>query len=222
MGSRTTYNFKMIQNNHQKIDLENFIKRFSKTLNLPKRKPGKPILLVPAGPSHVGKTMVMKFIEKKLPYFVRICHDDMRLFLRKRKFLTHEIESFLSKDFPSYLLATDYLRMGYSVILDDNFASKQMKLMLAREVAGEFNTDFFIIKVLAPSQLVKKRLLKEKFSKKTLFPNWQTAWDHFKRSRKEFDYKKLNKLYFAKVDNSKPLEPQLREKILLLKKAMQS
>ena len=78
------------------INFDWFSKSFKKLLVLPKKKPKKPIILAPAGPSRVGKTTVMRFIEKRLPYFVHVAHDEMRLFFYRRGWPdSRKVENFI-------------------------------------------------------------------------------------------------------------------------------
>ena len=46
------------------------------------------------------------------------------------------------------------------------------------------------------------------------------AWEHFERSRKQFDYEKFSDLYLAQVNSFKPLAPQLKKAIRVLETAM--
>lgn len=87
-------------------------------------------------------------------------------------------------------------------------------------LASEFSTAFFVIRVWAPPDLVKKRLMLKNYLKSELFHDWKTAWEHFERSRKQFDYEKFNDLYLARVNSFKPLSPQLKKAIRVLETAM--
>lgn len=202
----------------RKINLPDFLRRFRKQIKLPKRKPRRPILLVPAGPSRVGKTTVLKYVQKKLPYFVRITHDEMRLFLYKRGFPdTPAVENFLYRSAPSFALAEIYLRKGYGVIIDDNFASKPIKFTRLMKLVKKFRVGFFVIQIWAPAKIVRKRL---RGAKSKLFKDWRRGIEHFERSRKEFDYEKFNKLYAAKINTARPLPQQLDPVIEKFKTAM--
>ena len=210
---------------NKKISESWFLKEFSKTLKLPKRKPGKPVILAVAGPSCVGKTTAMKFIQKKLPYFARISHDEMRLFIYRRGFPdSPKVESFIYDNAPSYVLAEKYLKLGYSVILDDNLVSKPVKIKSVRNLARKFRIKFFVFSVLATEDFIKKKL-KEKikarnFLKTGVFRDWRVGLEHFRRS-KGFDYDKFDKLYLAKINSAKPLNRQLKEAIGTLKEEME-
>ena len=195
-----------------------FVREFGKTLKLPKCKPPQPIILASAGPSRVGKTGTMKFIEKRLPYFVRISHDAIRLFLYRRGWAdSPRVENFIYRKRPSYNFAEKFLRKGYSVIIDDNFASKPIKLILAQGLAKKFKTGFFVIRVWAPVNAVRRRL---RGGKSALFPDWRVGLDHFERSRKEFNYKNFDKLYLARINTAQPFESQLKQAMRKLNDAM--
>ncbi len=201
-----------------------FLKEFYKTIKLPKRKPGRPVILAVAGPSCVGKTTAMKFIQKKLPYFARISHDEMRLFIYRRDFPdSKNVESFIYDNAPSYVLAAKYLKLGYSVILDDNLASKPNKFKELQQLAKKFRVKFFVVRVLATESFVREKLKKKikpsKFLKTGVFRDWRVGLEHFKRS-KEFDYNRFNDLYLAKINSAKSLDEQLKETISILKDKM--
>lgn len=201
-----------------KISLGWFLRNFRRKLVLPRSKSPRPIILAAAGPSRVGKTTVFRFIQKRLPYFVRIAHDDMRLFLYGCGFPDSPIvEKFLYNAAPSYIFAEQFLRRGYGVILDDNFATKPIKAKMAKSLAQKTKARFFLIRVWAPAGLVRKRLRK---TKSKLFPDWRVGLAHFERSRKQFNYEKPSRMYFAKINTAKPLAPQLKKILLVLKAAM--
>lgn len=203
----------------RKINPTAFIREFEKTLDVPHKKPRKPIILAVAGPSRVGKTTVLRCISQKLPYFVRIANDDMRLLLYVRGFPdSPTVESFLYRSAPSVWLAEKYLKRGYSVMLDDNFASNPIKLKHHKELMSKFDTKFFVIRVWAPARVVRHRL---RGTNSKLFPDWRVGLAHFERSRKQFDYKHIGVPYLACVNTARPLASQLRRAIAALKEAME-
>ncbi len=201
----------------KKIDLSEFIREFRKTMRPPKRKPRRPVILAITGPSRVGKTTTLKFIEKKLPFFVRISHDDMRLFLYRKGFNAPETEEFIYGLTPVSRLVEFFLGKGHGVMIDANLASRAEKLESIEESAKKFHAQFFIIRAWAPVSVVRRRLKK---AKSELFPDWRVGLKHFERSRKQFNYEKFNHLYLARVNTARPLAGQLKKAIASLKGAM--
>lgn len=204
----------------KKTDLATFLRQFGSQLNLPEKKPGRPILLGPSGPSCVGKTTTMKFIARRLPYFVRIANDDIRLFLRRSGSGSRETEAFIHKKIPAYHLAQKFLRKRYSVIVDANFATPHAKLPTLRRMLKKPKTELFLIRITAPPAFVKRKLRNKRFFKSGLLPSWKVAWQHFVRSRREFNYDALADYYIGVVDTSRPLKRQLKETIAILASAM--
>ncbi len=177
----------------------------------------KPVLLAIAGPSRVGKTTILKYIQKKLPYFVRIAQDDMRLFLYRKGFDPESVEPFLYKANPALFIGKQWLEKGYGVMIDANIASRPELVALFERVAKKYDAQFFIIRAQAPVTAVRRRLKK---ATSELFPNWQKSIAHFERSRKQFDYEKLDRPYVAKVNTARPLASQLRKTISIIMDAV--
>lgn len=201
----------------RKIKLSEFIREFGKTVRLPKQKPRKPVILAIAGPSRVGKTTTLKFIGKKVPSFVRISNDDMRLFLYRKGFSAIKTEEFLYGSVPIFRLAELFLKYGYGVMLDANLVSRPEKMDLIKKLSKKFHAQFFVIRAWAPVGVVRRRL---KGVKSELFHDWRVGLEHFERSRKQFDYEKLNKLYLTEVNTARPLAAQLKNAIKLLNDTM--
>jgi predicted kinase len=201
----------------KKIDSAAFLRDFKKTLALPKRKPGRPIIIAVAGPARIGKTTVLRFVQHKLPQFVRLCHDDMRLFLHHKGFDVPATEKFLYEAKPAVRLGGDFLREGYGVMLDANLATRPENVGLLRKFSKQADAPFFVIRALAPVGVVRERL---RGKKTALFPNWRVGLAHFERSRKQFNYKKFDRFCFARVNTARPLGEQLKKPIKLLGEAM--
>ena len=201
----------------KRINEKAFFRDFKKTFQLPRRKPGAPIIVAIAGPSRVGKTTALKFVQKKLPYFVRLCHDDMRLFLRERGHSVPAVEKFLNESLPIATLGEYFLREGYSVMLDANFATDSKKIELVKKFSKKMEAPLFVIRAWAPASVVRERL---RGKKTALFPDWRVGLRHFERSRKQFDYEKLKSLYVARVNTAKPLETQLKKPMKLFWETM--
>jgi len=198
-------------------ELDALVKSFANTVLTPKKKSKKLIITAPYGPSRVGKTTVMKYLAERLP-LVHIEHDDIRLFLRQKGLDENE---FLYKHQLLLRVSEFFLGKGYSVIPDANFATDNKHLQDAKELAKKYKAKVFLIRIVAPKQHVIKRIKDQKRSdKEWVFPDADTAIEHFLRSSEQFDYESLAPKTLAVVDSSKPLDSQLEEAIGVLRDAM--
>jgi predicted kinase len=199
------------ERNKKKIRLAAFLRGFQKELKLPTKKAPRPVVIVPAGPACVGKTTTMKFLQKKLPYFVRIARDDMRVYLYRKGFTDKEmVDNFLFRASPSFRLAKIYLKKGYSLILDYNFAAFPSQSKPTIKLAEKMGAKFFVLRIDAPAAFIKNKLRHKRFLKYGVMPNWKAAYEHFLRTSKQFDYDKFNNFYLAHISTARPLAPQMR------------
>lgn len=200
-------------------ELDALIESFAKTVNTPEKKSKKLIIVAPYGPSCIGKSTVMKYLTEKLP-LVHIQNDAIRLFLRERGMDENEP---LYKYSLLQRVGELFLRKGYSVILDANFASDHKHVQTAEEAAEEHNAKLFLIRVTAPESYIIEKLKSTKLLTLDgggLLPDADTAIEHFLRSSEQFDYESLMPKTLAVVDSSKPLDSQLEEAIGVLRDAM--
>jgi len=199
--------------------IKGFLKSFAKTIKLPEKTTNKLIIVAPYGPSCVGKTTVMRYLSNELP-LVHIQNDAIRLFLRREGMDKNE---FLYEHHLLGRVGEFFLNKGYNIILDANFASDHEHIPQAEKLAEKYNAEFFLIKVTAPNNYILKKLRSKKFlplDEGGLLPDAETAIGHFLRSSKQFDYEKIMPKTTAVVDSSKPLGPQLKNTIGILKEAM--
>lgn len=200
-------------------ELDALIESFAKTVNTPEKKSKKLIIVAPYGPSCIGKSTVMKYLTEKLP-LVHIQNDAIRLFLRERGMDENEP---LYKYSLLQRVGELFLRKGYSVILDANFASDYSHVSTAENVAKKRNEKFFLIRITAPKSYIIEKLKSIKFlplDGRGLLPDADTAIEHFLRSSEQFDYESLMPKTLEVVDSSKPLDSQLEEVIGVLRDAM--
>ncbi len=193
------------------------MRNFILTLRVPRKKSLRLILVAPYGPSCVGKSTAMRYLAKHLP-LVHIQHDHIRLFFRARGI---DENKYLYKYHPLERTGERFLKKGYSVILDANFATNHTHVPAAKKLAKKYNAKFFLVRVVAPKSYIIKKLKAKKFlplEKGGLLPSAEVAIAHFLRSLKEFNYEWLKKETSVVVNSSKPLKPQLKNTIDLLKK----
>ena len=199
--------------------LELLMGEFSKTLTVPRKKAEKLIILAPHGPSCVGKTKVMKYIADRLP-FVHIQHDAIRFFLRGKGL---DENKYLYKHELLPRVAERFLRKGYSVIADANFATNHKHVEVAEEMARKHRASFVLIRVVAPKSFIVKKLGRKKFlpmDRGGLLPDRETALEHLTKSSKQFDYDRLMPHTLKVINSSRPLGLQLRTPLRVLRGMM--
>jgi predicted kinase len=198
---------------------EILLKGFAWTLRKPKKRSSSLVIVGPFGPSCVGKTTVMRFIARRLP-IVHIQNDAIRLFLRSRGI---DENKYLYKYELIHRVAQMFLKLGFSVIIDANFATSHKHVKRAQQFAKQYGASFFLIRVVAPKQAVIKKLKQKRFlpvDRGGLLPDVETAVGHFLRSSKQFDYERLTPQALAIINASRPLAPQLKAPLRVLRSAM--
>ena len=180
--------------------------QFAKELRVPERKAIHPIVVAPVGPSRSGKTTVMTYVASRLG-LVHVQSDCIRLFLRR-----HGLNSgkYINRYGLIFCVGERFLKLGYGVVLDANFASDPSRVLQARHLAKKYGGQFFLVRVKSSQGRMIRVLKKIKYPDKGgLFLDAQTAIAHLTRSAKQFDYKTLEKRAVVKVNPFKPLGPQL-------------
>lgn len=210
------------------IQLQKLVNNFAKTIKLPKKESPHPIALGPFGPCCAGKTTTVKYLLKELP-FVHIEHDGLRVFMRKRGF---DKDTEMNQNLYKYLLiihlAKHFLNKGYSVILDRNFAIMHDK---SGKVKGKFDIKrwegllgikLFLIRIKAPKWFVIKKIRTTKIiprEKGGIFASRDDLMKCYLDALK-YDYERLAPQVIGVVDTSKPIPPQIKKFIPLLKREM--
>ena len=201
--------------------LQTSIKRFASALPVPQEKFNHLVIIAPYGPSCVGKSTVMKYLAKRIP-LVYIQHDGIRLFFRAKGI---DENKYLYKHQVLFRIGELFLKKGYSVILDANFATHHQHVPAAKKLAKRYRARLFLIRVTAPQSYILRKLKRKKFlptNRGGLLPNARVAIEHFLRSSKQFDYERLMRQTVAVVDSSKPLGSQLKRVISLVRKGVQT
>ncbi|KKT88811.1 MAG: hypothetical protein UW89_C0004G0010 [Parcubacteria group bacterium GW2011_GWB1_45_10] len=190
------------------------------SLEKPKKRIQPQVIIVPYGPSCVGKTTVMKVFAKKLP-LVRIANDELRILLRRRGFDVDFIEALLERRHLLEKVAVYLLKQKLSLVIDANFASSSEHLAWAKKLIKKFNLRLFLIRVVAPKKFVITKLNNKKWlslKRGGLLATRQEAVEHFLRSSKQYNYERLMPQTFLVVDSSKPIAKQVKKLVEKIRK----
>jgi len=194
-------------------------KDFSKTTKLPAAKSPRPIIVGPFGPCLIGKTTSMKVLARKSP-FVHIEHDKIRRFLTKKGISEDEQKEILYKYLFIVYVAEHFLKKGYSVIVDRNFATGHHSFLTAlKKEAAKRKTKFFLIRIKAPKWFILKKIKNMKLKQ---IPDRKTGFDCYFYALKNYKkfYNELKSRALITIDTSKPISPQFQKIIPFLKKEM--
>lgn len=208
---------------------QSLISAFAKTIKLPEKKSPLPIAVGPFGPCCVGKSTAMKELAKKLP-LVRIDHDALRLFMRGRGYnQDNKMNEILYKYRLILHLAKSFLKSGYSVILDRNFAiphsetgQANPKLNIQKQIKGwerDLGTKFFLIEVKAPKKFVLNKIKTMKVipgKEGGLLATREALLGCYFGALK-YNYKVLSHGAIGAINTSKPISKQLAKLTPFLK-----
>src|SRR3989344_2065451 len=197
-------------------EIAKLVNTFSEGISVPRKKSENPIIVAPYGPSCVGKTTVMRYVAQELG-LSHIQNDEIRIFLRNKGIDENEI---LYRCNLLGRVGEYFLKKGYGIVLDANFATNHDHLLKAKKLAEKYKASFFLIRVIAPEPYVIEKLRNKKFLSQDvggLLPDAETAIEHFKRSLTQFDYEKLMPSTLTIVDSSEQLEPQLEKSIAIMR-----
>ncbi len=198
---------------------------FSKTIKLPAIKSPRPIIVGPFGPCLIGKTTSMKVLAQKLP-FVHIEHDKIRWFLTKKGISDDGQKKILYKYLFIVYVARHFLKKGYSVIVDRNFATGHKNfLMVLEQEAIRRKTKFFLIRIDAPKWFILRKIKNMKLktaSEEKYLPDRKTGFDCYfyaLKSYKKF-YNELKPRALITINTSKSISPQFQKILPFFKKEM--
>ena len=100
------------------MDEAKITQAYEKTLQIPKDKPEKQIMICLVGTVGSGKTTVIKPLSRKLS-LLRISTDEIRKLLKENGYRYNNVRKL------AYVLAEKYISKGFSVAIDGNCNSEE-------------------------------------------------------------------------------------------------
>ncbi len=196
---------------------------FCKIIKLPAAKSPRPIIVGPFGPCLIGKTTTMRRLAQKLP-FVHIEHDRIRRFLTENEMGGNEQKKILYDYLFIVHIARYFLEKGYSVIVDRSFSTGHKRfLTVLEQEAKERKTKFFLIRIKAPKRFILRKIKNLKpTSEEKYLPDKKTGVDCYLYALKNYKkfYDALKPRALAVINTSKPISPQFKKALPILKKEM--
>lgn len=181
--------------------------QYEKSLEIPKTRPKKQIMVCPIGVVGSGKTTVIKPLSKKLS-LLRISTDEIRKLLKENGYGYDSVKDL------AYNLADKYLGKGFSIATDGDCNSEEVQKKI-KNLQEKYKIRVFWIHINPPKDFIINKLKNYKHT--WLFKNAEQAIRNYKSSKTE--HKSLNFPFIYTFNTSREdLDKQVKEAVSAIEK----
>ncbi len=179
---------------------------YEKTLQIPKNKPEKQIMVCPVGYVGSGKTTVIKALSERLS-LLRISTDEIRRLLKENGYGYDDVRKM------AYTLAEKYISNGFSVAMDGNCSSEEAQEKI-NQIKNKHKIKVFWIHINPPEEFILNKLKNYKHT--WLFKNAEQAVENYKTSKAKH-HKNINFPFIYTFDTSRDdLDKQIKEAVAII------
>jgi predicted kinase len=190
--TQAKFNHDLLDNMAEKICWE-----YQSLIAIPQEKPMRQFILCPVGLVGSGKTSVVKPLAEKLS-LVRISSDEIRQRLKEGVFNYNRAKELTCR------IAQEFIKDGYSVVLDMNCGSPTSKEYIAK-FKKEYDIMVLWIHINPPEDFILHKL--KSYSHSWLFENGDEAVDAYFKYKKAYgDFGLIDFVYT--IDPSRDDLPQ--------------
>ncbi len=188
------------------MDEAKITEAYEKTLQIPKNKLEKQIMICPVGTVGSGKTTVIKPLSGKLS-LLRISTDEIRKLLKENGYGYDNVRKL------AYALAEKYISKGFSVAMDGNCSSDEAQEKI-NQIKDKYDIKVFWVHINTPEEFILNKLKSYKHT--WLFKNADEAIENYRISKAKH-HKHINFPFVYTFDTSRDnLDEQIKEAVAVI------